>query len=81
MNKLIALILALLSPLLFPAAFAAILVLIASAILPPVGILAGIFTDMLYHAGGTGFPYATYFGFVASGVGFVVHQFIKTRIM
>jgi hypothetical protein len=81
MTKILAVVLALLSPLLFPAALAAILVLFAAIVLPPLGILAGVLTDALYYTPGVSFPYATVTGAGISVIGYLVHQFIKTRIM
>lgn len=80
MRKALAIALALLSPLLFPAALAALVILVAAVIVPPVGILAGVLADALYRTPDMP-PYATAFGAAASGAGYLMHRFIKTRIM
>lgn len=80
MRKAVAIALALLSPLLFPAALAAIIIFAASVIVPPVGILAGVLADALYRTPHMP-PYATAFGAFASAAGYLMHRFIKTRII
>lgn len=80
MRKALAIILALLSPLLFPALLALVVVFVASVVVPPVGILSGILADALYRAPGMP-PYATLLGALATASGYVMHRFIKTRIM
>ncbi len=72
--------LALGSPFFFPAPLSAAIVLVASVIVPPVGLLAGILTDALYRAPGM-LPYATLAGALASVLGYVVQRIIKTRII
>jgi hypothetical protein len=81
MRNAVAIILALAAPLLFPAALAVLIVLAASVIVPPVGLLAGVFMDALYWTPSVSVPYATIIGLFMSIIGYVVHQFIKTRIM
>lgn len=81
MRTALAILLALVSPVLFPAAFAAVIVLIASLFVPPVGLLAGALTDALYYTPSVSIPYATLAGLCVSVLGYVVHQFIKTRII
>ena len=81
MSRTIAIITALLAPLLLPSFFAAFLVFIAAVILPPLGLVAGVLTDTLYYTPAVSFPYATVIGAGISVVAYIVHQFIKTRIM
>lgn len=81
MMKILAILLAVLSPLLFPAVLATLLVFFAAIVLPPLGLLAGVLTDALYYTPGAPFPYATLIGAGISVAGYAVHQFIKTRIM
>ncbi|MGE5540986.1 MAG: hypothetical protein ACM3TU_01735 [Bacillota bacterium] len=81
MRTALALLVAILSPLLFPAALAFLLVLGASVIVPPAGLLAGVIADGLYHVPSIPLPYATLAGSAASVIGYVVHRFIETRIM
>ncbi|MDB5189606.1 MAG: hypothetical protein JWL82_563 [Parcubacteria group bacterium] len=75
-----ALVAAFLAPLLFPTVLAGIVVFIASVAVPPLGIVIGILTDALYKPASS-FPYATLLGAVFSGLGYVMHRFIKTRII
>jgi hypothetical protein len=81
MRKIAALIVSLLSPLLLPAPLALIAVFGAAVILPPVGILAGVFADALYKTPATPFPLATILGALVTLAGYIVHRFVKTRIM
>ncbi|MDB5195355.1 MAG: hypothetical protein JWO84_539 [Parcubacteria group bacterium] len=81
MRTTLAIILALVSPLVFPAALTLVVVLIASVLVPPVGLLAGVLTDALYWTPSVSVPYATIAGLCASVLGYAVHQFIKTRII
>jgi hypothetical protein len=81
MRAALAIVVACLAPLLFPVALASLLVLLAAVIVPPVGLLAGVIADALYYTPGVHLPYATFAGLLATGIGYVVHRFIKTRIM
>jgi hypothetical protein len=76
----VAVVLALLAPLFFPAALTVAVVLIASLVVPPVGVLAGVLTDALYRTPDVP-PYATLVGLAFTIGGFIVHRFVKTRIM
>ena len=71
---------ALLSPLLFPWQVTIVLASIASVILPPVALVAGIFTDALYWSYGS-IPFATLIGLLATAIAYVIEGFIRTRIM
>lgn len=55
----------------------------AALALPPAGILLGLFADAFYWSSGPGFslPMFSIAGLVASGIAFLVHRFVKTRIM
>jgi hypothetical protein len=81
MKEFIAFIIALAAPLLFPGSLTFVLVAIASVIVPPVGLLAGVLSDALYYVPSVGIPYATLIGLALTLGGYVVRQFIKTRIM
>lgn len=81
MTKAFALIVALLSPLLFPTVIVVILVAGAALILPPVGLIAGVLTDSLYHTPGQSAPLGTLIGGAITLIAYGVHRFVKTRIM
>lgn len=81
MLRILAIVVAFTSPLLFPAPLTFLLIVVASVILPPVGILAGIFTDLLYGTEALGVPYVTLIGLICSVMGYLVRRFIETRIM
>ncbi len=81
MYRLLAIIAAFASPLLFPAALAFVFVFLASIVVPPLGMVVGIFSDVLYYTPGSGLPLGIVIGSASSLVAFIVHQFIKTRIM
>ncbi len=81
MRKVVAVLLGLSAPLLFPAAFALGVVVITSVIVPPIGLLAGMLTDALYYTPSVSIPYATIIGLVISVLGYFVQRFLKTRIM
>lgn len=81
MKEVLAIVIALASPLLFPWPLTLALVAVASVILPPLGILAGILTDALYYTPPVSIPYASLIGLLLSVLGYFVHRFIKTRIM
>ena len=81
MNKATAIILALVAPFIFPTVLTGVIVLLAAVVVPPVGILAGVLIDVLYYTPAVSLPYGTLTGAVLTGVGYVMHQFIKTRII
>jgi hypothetical protein len=81
MSRTLAVLLALAAPLLLPAALAAVVVFIAAVVVPPLGLVAGVLTDALYYTPAVSFPYATVIGAGITVVAYLVHQFIKTRIM
>lgn len=81
MNRALAVVIALVSPFLFPSVVTFLVVLVAACIEPLVGVVAGILTDLLYATPGMHFPYATVLGGVLSLIGLFVQQFVKTRIM
>ncbi len=80
-SRILATILALISPFVFPWVVTLVTAALASVVFPPLGIVVGIMMDILYNSPATGIPYATIIGALVSGIGYVVHQFIKTRIM
>ena len=71
---------AILSALLFPYPYTVLLTVIASVAFPPTGLLVGVLVDALYYTG-TGLPLGLLMGLGASIFGFVVHRFVKARIM
>ncbi len=74
--------LALLSPFLFPYPATLAFSFAASVFLPPVGLLAGLLTDVLYYTpGASGWPIAVIAGLFISIIGFFVRRFLKTRII
>ena len=70
---------ALATPFVLPWYVAFIIVGIAALYVPPVAIVAGLIYDFMYYT--TGIPYFTVFGCVLAGVAYLVHRFIKTRII
>lgn len=80
MSKFFLILSALASSLLFPWPAALLLVSVASFFLPPVALLAGVFTDALYWTSGP-LPYATLIGVVVTLLAYFVQHFVKTRIM
>lgn len=81
MNKALAVILALVAPLLFPTLLASLIVLALSFVVPPVGLVAGVLTDSLYHTPGQPMPLGTLIGGSITLIAYGVHRFVKTRIM
>lgn len=70
---------AIISPILFPWLLATFIGIIAALFVPPIAIMLGIMFDLLYYTGGV--PYFSIAGLVVAGIAFVVHRFIKTRII
>jgi hypothetical protein len=81
MRNVIAVVLALFAPLLFPWPLAAVIAFLVSCVLPPLGLLSGVVADTLYYTHAVGIPYATIAGALATCLGFLVHEFWRTRIM
>ncbi|KND50997.1 MAG: hypothetical protein AB202_01140 [Parcubacteria bacterium C7867-007] len=68
------------SPFLFPSVITAILAVCAAFIFPPIAIVIGMLTDLLYEP--TGYlPFASIFGLIICVSVFFVRSFLKTRIM
>ena len=65
MTRALAIAVALVSPFLFPIALTLPLVFVAGILVPPVGLVAGIMTDLLYKTSSVPFPYATFVGAAA----------------
>lgn len=80
MQYALALLAALLAPLLFPATVSFLVVLVAAYVFPPVALLAGVVTDALYRTSFS-LPYASILGLVVMGLMYAVHWFLRTRIM
>ncbi|MEK7602341.1 MAG: hypothetical protein AAB472_02555 [Patescibacteria group bacterium] len=78
--RIIATVGAFLSVLLFPWQLALFIVAGVSALLPPVALVVGVFTDALYWSQGP-LPYATLCGLAITLIAFVVERFVRTRIM
>ncbi len=75
-------ILAVLSPLLFPSLFALAIVFGVSLYMPPIALLVGLITDAFYYVPGqVFFPTATVLGLLLAIFSYVVHSFIKARII
>jgi hypothetical protein len=72
--------LALLAPFFFPWYVALLLGILAAFFFPPIVALTGLLLDVLYF-NGHGWPYFTILGILCAGVTYLVHQFVKTRIM
>lgn len=73
---------AFLSPFFFPFPATLILAFCASIFLPPVGILVGLLTDVLYYTPAVStLPIATLAGAGISVIAFFVRRFLKTRII
>ncbi len=81
MYRLLAVVVAFASPLLFPAVLSFAFVFLAAIVVPPLGIVVGVFSDVLYYTPGSGLPLGIIIGTGSSLIAFVVHRFIKTRIM
>ena len=75
-------ILALIALFIFPWQVAVIAVLGAAFLTPLAGLALGIVADLVYYVPGAAFmPYFTLFGLGATGIGFLVQRFVKTRII
>ncbi len=73
---------AFLSPFLFPYPATLILALVASLLLPPVGIMIGLLVDALYYTSGASWlPVGILTGAVLTLLGILVRRFVKTRII
>ncbi len=56
--------------------------ILSSIFMPLSGIVFGVIADLFYAPYGSTFlPYGLLWGVAASGVGFIVERFIRTRIM
>jgi hypothetical protein len=71
---------AFLSPFLFPWQLTLLIAAGASVILPPTALVVGVLIDALYWSYGS-IPYATLVGLTITVVAYVVEGFIRTRIM
>lgn len=69
-----------LAPFFFPIFFSAFIILVAAVIVPPLALFGGLLLDALYMSP-HGFPYATLVGLLGTVIAYVVHDFLKTRIM
>lgn len=76
-----AVIIGLLAPFILSASCAFLVVLAASMVVPPLGLLAGVIADAFYYTPSVSLPYATILGLCVSLFGFFVQHVIKTRIM
>lgn len=75
-------VLALLSPLLFPWPLVALLTLIAASVSSLIPLAVGIFVDALYYSrGAASFPWATVSGLAVTLAAFGVRRFLETSIM
>lgn len=73
---------ALIALFIFPWQVAAGAILVASLLVPPAGLLLGLFADLLYYSPGVAFaPLFTLFGIGCFIVSMFVQRFVKTRIM
>ena len=82
MIRIIVVLLALLSPFIFPWPLTLALVALASCFVPLAGILAGVLADAAYYSKGAAlFPLATLAGIGACCLGLIVHRFVKARII
>lgn len=70
---------AIVAPFLLPWFLAIVIGIAAALYVPLMAIAVGLIFDFLYYT--HGIPYFTIFGLVGAGVAFLVHRFIKTRIM
>ena len=53
---------------------------LAGLIFPPIALIVGILTDVLYHPG-SGWPIGTSWGLILALIAYVVRHVMKTRIM
>ncbi|KND49706.1 MAG: hypothetical protein AB203_01310 [Parcubacteria bacterium C7867-008] len=72
--------LACVSPFIFPAAITVVLAFGAAFIFPPIAIAIGMLTDLLYEPSGY-LPIGSIIGLVLCIVAALVRTFVKTRIM
>lgn len=73
-------ILACLSPFLFPSIVTAVLAFCAALVFPPLPILIGMLMDLLYEPAGY-WPMASIVGVILCIVALLVRSFVKARIM
>jgi hypothetical protein len=73
-------ILACMAPFLFPSVISACLAFSAALIFPPLAIVLGILTDLLYQPAHY-WPMASLVGLLLCVVAVMVRSFVKTRIM
>lgn len=82
MMRLVLIVLGFLSLFFFPWPFTLVLAFLAAFYVPPLGLLFGVLSDVLYFASGASFyPLGTLLGIVGFLLALVVHDFVKTRIM
>lgn len=73
---------AFLSPFFFPFPATLVLAALASLYLPPIALLVGILTDLLYYTPGAAtWPIATILGLFISLAALLVRRFLKARII
>ncbi|MDQ1299860.1 MAG: hypothetical protein QG636_528 [Patescibacteria group bacterium] len=73
---------ALISLFIFPWQIALVAIFAASLMVPPAGLALGLIADLVYYSPEAAFmPYFTLFGLLSSVLSFLVHRFVKTRIM
>ncbi|HEV7121436.1 MAG TPA: hypothetical protein VGN56_01260 [Candidatus Paceibacterota bacterium] len=73
-------ILACIAPFVFPSAVTAVLAFAAALIFPPLAILLGMLTDLLYEPSGY-WPLASMIGVLLCVAALLVRSFVKARIM
>lgn len=73
-------ILAFFSPFLFPSVITFVLGFAAALVFPPIAILIGMLTDLLYEPSGY-WPLASVIGLVFCLLAIIVRSFVKARIM
>ncbi len=82
MIRALVILLAFISPFLFPWPLSLLLLVAAACFLPLTAILIGVLTDAAYYSPGAAFlPMATLAGILACVLGLVVHRFVKARII
>jgi hypothetical protein len=73
-------ILALVSPFIFPWQVTGVLAFIAALVFPPLAIFIGILIDVLYHAAGS-LWWGTIAGLILCGIAYLVRYVFRARIM
>lgn len=82
MTRVALLVLALLSPLLFPWPLTAALALAAASATPLAPLAVGLLTDLIYYTHGAAvLPWWTILGLIATLAAFGVRRFLETSIM